>query len=392
MIDDTNFTFPYNPPEKWMSFLSDSIPLSNLKIPGTHNSGTGSNPSKKLVSRVANFAAYCHTLDIPTQLRRGIRYIDIRLKLEPTDELYIYHKVVRYEITFPDVLNEISRFLDENPKECIMIRLHREDGDPGGKFYRNNVSDEMFINKIVNNLQEFSDRERQKRISENEQLTSSNNIQNDENNNNNNDNLNNSNQDNSNSEDDNDYLNIIYNEENDNPLLGNIRRKVILFGILHIAHTELLSASPFRFRKINKQADYKLKCNDNDINKKMNSIIDGFRKSKSLDLQNDLFINEINAIGSIPILHFIPDPRKMAETMNNMVESILIKLIRDKIERKNHSNNENGNNNDDNNNDNSSQNENDNLENDFQGVLMFDFPEVSKGGKLIELVYSQNDY
>lgn len=160
MSQEASYSLPQYPPEKWMSFIPDNIPLNNLKIPGTHNSGAGNNPYKKSMGKFANFAAQCNDLDIPTQFRRGIRYIDIRLKLEANDDLYIYHKIVKYNFTFSDVLKEISNFLDENPKECIIIRLHREDGDPGGTFYRKNISDEKFINTVVNNLKEFSDRER----------------------------------------------------------------------------------------------------------------------------------------------------------------------------------------------------------------------------------------
>ena len=156
----------------------------------------------------------------------------------------------------------------------------------------------------------------------------------------------------------------------------------------------MLENSPIKFRKIFKQAQYKLKCNEEDINEKMGYIKDGFQKSKSEPFQNVLFVNEVSAVGSARILSFIPDPRKMAEIMNNMIELILIQLINDKTRRINSSNNlvEDPNDNHSESNNNSSQNINENCENDFQGVLMFDFPNISKEGKLIELVYSLNAF
>ena len=374
--------FPHHPPEKWMSDIPDSIHINKLRIPGTHNSGTGSKPSKKFISKAANFAAYCHTLDIMAQLNSGIRYIDVRLKYEPNGELNVYHKVVRYDITFSDILNIISDFLTANSEECIMIRLHREDGDPGGTYRLNNVSDKMFVDALVANLHEFEEKERAKRIIERDQNNTSN-----ENNENKSNNINNeSNNENNNDE----YLNAIYNKESDNPLLGEVRRKIILFGVRHVADIELLRDSPFKFREINKQAEFKLKCNDIDVEKKKDTIIDGFRKSTSNEFQNSLFVNEINAIGSLPVLSFIPCPRKMAEIMNNITESILIQLIKNKTENNNNILNESNNENHNAIISNSGQNENNYYENDFQGVLMFDFQEISKGGNLIELVYCQN--
>lgn len=373
MLQDTNFSLPQYPPEKWMSFIPDNIPVSNLKIPGTHDSGTGCVPYNKIMNKMISFAAQCQDLDIPTQFQHGIRYIDVRLKCEKNGDLYFYHKILKYNVTFSDILNEISKFFDKNPSECILMRLHREDGDPGSKYHNDKISDEYFIDNVVKNLTEFSDRERQKRINEREQMRP-------------NSNRNNENENSIEEDSDDEYLSAVYNEEDDNPVLGKIRRKIMLFGIFHIADTELLESAPFKFHKIFKQAEYKLKCNEEDINEKIEYIKDGFQKSKSEEFKNYLFVNEVSALGSIRFLSFIPNPRKMAEIMNTKIESILIQLNKDKKRILNSS--ENNNNEDENNNENII----DDCENDFQGVLMFDFPEISKEKKLIELVYSLNAF
>ena len=54
------------------------------------------------------------------QLEAGIRYFDIRISTKPGhDDLYIVHGL--YGLTVSSVLAEIKEFLDEHPKEVIMI-------------------------------------------------------------------------------------------------------------------------------------------------------------------------------------------------------------------------------------------------------------------------------
>lgn len=325
------------PANKWMSFVDDDIKISQLRIPGTHNSGAGSNP-KHAFSKAIQFAAQCHTFDINSQLEMGIRYIDIRLKLDSDSNLNIYHGLIPYSLSLIDVLQIISNFFERNPTECVFVRLHREDGDPGGFEYRKSVSDEAFVGTLVNQLDQFVEIEKKKR-----QLS----IQVDSINH--------------------DLCNIIYNEPDDNPNLGNVRGKIIFFGIRHVVNLDVLRNSPYRFREIKKQADFKLKCNDHDIERKKTSILTGMVESMSKEQESSLFVNEVNAIGSSTFFKFIPYPRKMAEIMNPFIETVLTKLTREKLQ--------------------TGQN---NQENDFQGVLMLDFPEISKEGTLVPLIIAQN--
>ena len=57
--------------EKWMDRLRDGVSLSELLIPGTHDSAT------EYVDLA--FFSKCQAMDVGRQLRAGYRYLDIRL-------------------------------------------------------------------------------------------------------------------------------------------------------------------------------------------------------------------------------------------------------------------------------------------------------------------------
>ena len=54
----------------WMSRLADDISLSDLNIPGTHNSAARYEPFPK--------TAKCQRLSLTAQLQAGVRFFDIR--------------------------------------------------------------------------------------------------------------------------------------------------------------------------------------------------------------------------------------------------------------------------------------------------------------------------
>ncbi|OHT10806.1 1-phosphatidylinositol phosphodiesterase [Tritrichomonas foetus] len=283
-------------PQKWMELIPDSTPICKIKIPGTHNSGAGPNTAKS-ISKMINFAAQCHGLDIKEQINQGIRYVDVRLKLD-NECLNIYHGMIKYNSSFSKVLQDISNFLRENPSEAIFMRIHREDSDI--KARRKNISDEQFMSNLVNYLRQ--------------------------------------------------YENIIYTNENPNPTLGEVRGKFMIFDMRHVENPQ--AYSPYKIYKMVKQSEYKLKSTRQGIQNKVSCVKEGM--SESIRQDGELFVNEVNSVGSVPVMSFIPSPKRMAEIMNNEVEKLLMNRIP------------------------------------FQGVLMFDFPEISNSGRLIEMVYEQN--
>ena len=110
----------------WMKYLKDDTPLPSLSIPGTHNSPT---------SHVALPSVRCQAVALKEQLRNGIRFFDIRLQPESaTDDtkssLQLVHSAFPVSLTGPKYfrgfLDEIERYLKENPSEAVIMSLKRE--------------------------------------------------------------------------------------------------------------------------------------------------------------------------------------------------------------------------------------------------------------------------
>lgn len=111
---------------QWMEALPDTLPLSAISIPGTHNSHTyyKALPSVK-----------CQSVDIKTQLDNGIRFLDIRA--QPTHasdpgkkHMYLVHGAFPISLTGPKYLSPILEtcyaFLAAHPSETILVSLKRE--------------------------------------------------------------------------------------------------------------------------------------------------------------------------------------------------------------------------------------------------------------------------
>lgn len=99
----------------WMTGLPDTVKVCRVSIPGTHDSGTAG------VRFPMKHYARTQTLSISEQWDAGIRFFDVRPKLENGD-LKIYHGPANCHITFAEVLIILKQKLDENPKEfCIVM-------------------------------------------------------------------------------------------------------------------------------------------------------------------------------------------------------------------------------------------------------------------------------
>ncbi|MDR2009006.1 MAG: phosphatidylinositol-specific phospholipase C [Bacteroidales bacterium] len=115
---------------KWMSQIADDTSLSELSIPGTHDSGTensGSGP------------AHTQNFSIERQLNDGIRFLDIRVSningpVDENDPLKVKHGVVDCWITFGKVLKWCRNFLKNNPSETICMLMN--DANDGLEFGR----------------------------------------------------------------------------------------------------------------------------------------------------------------------------------------------------------------------------------------------------------------
>lgn len=100
----------------WMKNLSDrNVRITKLSIPGTHDT----------MAFYGGDAVQCQSLSLETQLNAGIRAIDIRCR-HISDVFAIHHGCVYQNANFGDVLNTVARYLDEHPKETILMRVKEE--------------------------------------------------------------------------------------------------------------------------------------------------------------------------------------------------------------------------------------------------------------------------
>lgn len=100
---------------QWMSLIPDETPLRMLTIPGTHDSG----------ALHGTLLAQCQDMTIREQLDAGIRFLDIRCKLED-GELKVYHGIFYQYLSLDDVLNDCIDFLTTNPDEAIIMSMRNE--------------------------------------------------------------------------------------------------------------------------------------------------------------------------------------------------------------------------------------------------------------------------
>ncbi len=100
----------------WMKNLPDEILISQLSIPGTHDSGTGNGVS---------WAAFAQCQDIPVsqQWAVGIRAFDLRPKVTGS-YLNINHGIAATKLRFDDALFLLRDSLAAHPSEFAVVHYH----------------------------------------------------------------------------------------------------------------------------------------------------------------------------------------------------------------------------------------------------------------------------
>ncbi|KAI9670678.1 MAG: hypothetical protein M1831_005898 [Alyxoria varia] len=107
----------------WMKHLKDATPLSALSMPGTHNSPT---------HHRALPSVRCQAVSPREQLQNGVRLFDIRVQPDSPEsaQLHLVHGVFPISLTGPkyfrDLLDDVLKFLSENPSETLVMSIKRE--------------------------------------------------------------------------------------------------------------------------------------------------------------------------------------------------------------------------------------------------------------------------
>lgn len=114
----------------WMSLVDDSKRLSELSIPGTHDSGA--RYIDPTIYKTRNSPRLTTQTDgIREQLDSGIRFLDIRVGYTK-GRFLLYHENAFENLGFADVRNMCSEFLASHPRETIILSLKKEDDAPEG--------------------------------------------------------------------------------------------------------------------------------------------------------------------------------------------------------------------------------------------------------------------
>jgi 1-phosphatidylinositol phosphodiesterase len=125
----------------WMKEIPDDTKLSQMTIPGTHDS----------CSLFGICCARTQTWSLVEQMRAGLRYFDIRLR-RIDDTLRAYHGFVDEKETFDKILVYALDFLEKNPSETIIMEIISEyDPKNSTKSFRELYGDytRTYIDKIV---------------------------------------------------------------------------------------------------------------------------------------------------------------------------------------------------------------------------------------------------
>lgn len=132
--------------ENWMKGISEQKLLSEINIPGTHDSGT-----KNIEKEVGKYQ--CQNLSISGQMKIGVRYFDIRCtpRKDKGDAQYINHASVPClnecgkELTLDEVIETGKQFLLKNPTETLIYQIKNEGGGSNDKRLCN------YLGKYINN-------------------------------------------------------------------------------------------------------------------------------------------------------------------------------------------------------------------------------------------------
>lgn len=124
VMDDAQFSTGFTSASylflSWMTYLPDSLRLTEMSIPGTHDTAAIN----------TNMYANTQTISISEQLEAGIRALDIRCR-HIDDVFAMHHAFVFLDMSFGDVLDAVCEFLANNPGEMVIMRIKKEHTEEG---------------------------------------------------------------------------------------------------------------------------------------------------------------------------------------------------------------------------------------------------------------------
>lgn len=105
----------------WITPLDDNIYVSQMSIPGTHDSATGDGTTFSI--------GQTQELKLDKQFELGIRAFDLRPAVSDSD-IQIYHGMVSTTYNWDQIMERFKYYLQTNPGEFIIILMrHETEGD-----------------------------------------------------------------------------------------------------------------------------------------------------------------------------------------------------------------------------------------------------------------------
>lgn len=131
----------------WMTTVPDSRLITQLTIPGTHDSASwhyndvALNPFVRTQRATDNFIQ---------QLNDGIRFFDIRVKPETDYQWALYHGSHYLGISFGRFLTDVAQWMSTHPKEAIFVSIKEDDSTAGAP--ANSAIFERYIRDYQNEI------------------------------------------------------------------------------------------------------------------------------------------------------------------------------------------------------------------------------------------------
>ena len=101
----------------WMKNIDDNTALRDINMPGSHDT--------MALYSIGDLAGQCQSLSLEDQLNLGVRFLDIRLKLNK-NELKAVHGIVDERASFASITEKIESFVKTNPSEMIIMSVKEE--------------------------------------------------------------------------------------------------------------------------------------------------------------------------------------------------------------------------------------------------------------------------
>ncbi|MCR4831403.1 MAG: phosphatidylinositol-specific phospholipase C domain-containing protein [Pseudobutyrivibrio sp.] len=128
---NVNLDVPYSDTNTWMSYLSDDSYISEITIPGTHNS------CARYVS--LDYMNRCQSTSITQQLEDGYRFLELKVAIDENEEgnriklvngsanCHKSGKLFSGYLYFEDVCDEIFKFLQQYSTETVIVNVKIDD-------------------------------------------------------------------------------------------------------------------------------------------------------------------------------------------------------------------------------------------------------------------------